>query len=40
MILNVVVEDQTYPITVPDQIIADAEDFFTKLDGTWTRAGR
>ena len=32
MILNVVVEDQTYPITVPDQIITDAEDFFMKLD--------
>ncbi len=31
MILNVVVEDQTYPITVPDQIITDAEDFFVKL---------
>ena len=32
MILNVVVEDKTYPITVPDQIITDAEDFFVKLD--------
>nr|AFI78458.1 hypothetical protein ws138B4_0017 [uncultured bacterium ws138B4] len=32
MILNVVVEDQTYPITVPDEIIPEAEDFFMKLD--------
>jgi len=32
MILNVVVEDQTYPITVPDEIIADAGDFFMTLD--------
>ena len=32
MILNVVVEDQTYPITVPDEIIAEAGDFFMTLD--------
>lgn len=32
MILNVVVEDQNYPVTVPDEIIADAGDFFSKLD--------
>jgi hypothetical protein len=32
MILKVVVEDQVYPVTVPDSIITDAEDFFSKLD--------
>ena len=32
MILNVVVEDQNYPITVPDEIITDAGDFFMTLD--------
>ena len=32
MILNVVVEDQTYPITVPDEIVTEAGDFFMKLD--------
>ena len=32
MILNVVVEDQTYPVTVPDEIVRDAGDFFSKLD--------
>jgi len=32
MILNVVVEDQTYPITVPDEIVTEARDFFMKLD--------
>ena len=32
MILKVVVEDQVYPVTVPDSIVTDAEDFFTRLD--------
>ena len=32
MILKVVVEDQVYPITVPDEIINDAEEFFSKID--------
>ncbi len=32
MILKVVVEDQAYPVTVPDEIVRDAEDFFSKLD--------
>jgi hypothetical protein len=32
MILKVVVEDQVYPVTVPDSIVTDAEDFFSKLD--------
>ena len=32
MILKVFVEDQVYPVSVPDSIITDAEDFFSKLD--------
>jgi hypothetical protein len=32
MILKVVVEDQVYPVTVPDDIVSNAEDFFSKLD--------
>ena len=32
MILNVVIEDQVYPITVPDHLLVDAEDFFATLD--------
>jgi hypothetical protein len=32
MILKVVVEDQVYPVTVPDEIVRDGEDFFGKLD--------
>jgi hypothetical protein len=32
MILKVVVEEQIYPITVPDHIVTEAEDFFRKLD--------
>ena len=32
MILKVVIENKTYPITVPDRIIAEAGDFFDKLD--------
>jgi len=32
MILNIVVEDQIYPITVPDQLLVEAEDFFQTLD--------
>jgi hypothetical protein len=37
MILKVVVEDQVYPVTVPDSIVADAEDFFSKLDSDMDR---
>lgn len=37
MILKVVVEDQVYPVTVPDSIITDAEDFFSKLDSDMDR---
>jgi hypothetical protein len=32
MILKVVVDDQTYPISVPEQIISEAGDFFNKID--------
>jgi len=32
MILKIVVEEQIYPVTVPDYIITEAEDFFSKLD--------
>jgi hypothetical protein len=49
MILNVVIEEQIYPIDVPAEIVADGEEFFSKLDRdmdkaswtvTWTRDGR
>jgi len=32
MILKVVVDDQIYPITVPEQIISEAGEFFDKID--------
>ena len=32
MILKVVVAEQIYPITVPDHLLTDAEDFFSKID--------
>lgn len=32
MILKVVIDDQAYPITVPDQIVSDASDFFDRID--------
>ena len=32
MILKVVVDDQTYPISVPEEIISEAGDFFNKID--------
>jgi hypothetical protein len=32
MILKVVVDDQTYPISVPEKIISEAGDFFNKID--------
>ena len=32
MILKVFLEDQTYPIEVPDYIVSEAEDFFSFLD--------
>lgn len=33
MILKVVIDEQVYPITVPDEIIRDGEEFFRKIDG-------
>jgi hypothetical protein len=32
MKLNVVVEDQVYPVTVPDALISEAADFFDRMD--------
>ena len=32
MDLNVVVEDRVYPVPVPDAIVAEGEEFFSKLD--------
>jgi len=32
MILKVVVDDQIYPITVPEEIISEGGDFFDKID--------
>jgi hypothetical protein len=32
MILKVVIDDQIYPITVPEQIISEAGDFFNSID--------
>ena len=32
MILKVVIDEQTYPIRVPDDIMRDGEDFFSRID--------
>jgi hypothetical protein len=32
MILNVVIEEQTFPIEVPEGFIAEAEEFFSSMD--------
>lgn len=32
MILNIRIEDQNYPIDVPDHIVTEAEDYFQTLD--------
>ena len=32
MILNVVIEEQNYPVDVPAEIVAEGEEFFRKLD--------
>lgn len=32
MILNVVVEEQVYPVNVPDSLITEAAEFFDKMD--------
>ena len=32
MELKVVIEDKVYPVSVPDAIVAEGEEFFSKLD--------
>lgn len=32
MILNIRIEDQNYPVEVPDEIVQGAEDYFSVLD--------
>jgi hypothetical protein len=32
MILNVVVQEEVYPVNVPDMLVREAGDFFDKLD--------
>lgn len=32
MILKVVIDDQTYPIRVPEDIVRDGEEFFSRID--------
>lgn len=32
MILNIRIEDQNYPVDVPDNLIGEAGDFFARLD--------
>ena len=32
MILKVVIDDQTYPVRVPEDIVRDGEDFFSTID--------
>ncbi len=32
MILNVVIEEQVYPVKVPEALLSEASDFFDKLD--------
>ena len=32
MILNISIEDQNYPIDVPDEVLAEGSDFFKKVD--------
>ena len=37
MILNVRIEEQSYPIEVPDAMVASADDFFNKLNADMDR---
>jgi hypothetical protein len=37
MILKVVIDEQTYPIKVPDEIVRDGEDFFRSIDADMDR---
>jgi len=32
MILKVVIEEQTFPVVVPEDVIVEAEDFFSNMD--------
>ena len=32
MILKLVIQEQVYPVTVPDDFVTEAEEFFSKLD--------
>lgn len=32
MLLNIRIEDQTYPLDVPDSIVAEGSDFFSVID--------
>ncbi len=32
MILKVVIEEQTFPVDVPEDVIVEAEDFFSNMD--------
>lgn len=32
MKLNVIVEEQVYPVNVPDEIVREGEEFFSKID--------
>ena len=32
MILNIQIEDQNYPVEVPDQVVSEATDYFEMLD--------
>ena len=37
MILNVVVQEQVYPVKVPDELVEEAGDFFARLDADMDR---
>ena len=37
MILNVRIEEQSYPIDVPDDLVHSADDFFTKVNADMDR---
>ncbi len=37
MQLNVIVDEQTYPVTVSEEILSEAEDFFRKMDADMDR---
>ena len=37
MILNVIVDDQTYPLEVPEFILAEADELFNKMDADMSK---